>query len=594
MNPTMRSLLVLLISLICVPAAHAARKGPSIPASGLSALDGGWRGAHWDCDATLLDGRDNRDVGFLACLTDYAVDPITGATIVAFEVVDEPRKDRGLEEYAFRLMLDQGPLDRTFTDFDVVELTGDESQMALKHRPENGVRRRLRVAFSFFTWAPELAIRKVKLKHRGTPAMSWSVDGDLSWRGGSIQERPHIALRMPDAAGTCQWEDLGSGGARRVAKHIEDNAQGQHLQVRAIVTGTDEAVVRFILPDPQVEIALDEGRLVVRGAEKLVYKLPSFDEDPKGKGNEFAWEFDGQDLVAHVNGVSYGPLYVRRREPRREQLRWEIEVEGARTSIAALEVSPCFQEDEDEPVAAAEVVPESAPVSQEDDADESRPVKRKKGPTALEVLAGVQKGMMIGYGVATAAQSGMDAASTMGDNITAMDEGRYEDVQSMDYQVSVGNDGNVTSSYSKSKLTQNDDGSVGVHSEGTYVDTRSGTVARGESDTRVQTGPDSVSATNETRVTSNGPPAGSARVTVLCTVDPGFGAKIVLDGDVIEELRPGVRDARLLIAGGSHRLVIVDAAGRTLRSGVLLLDAASTTLTVDAAGGISSPAFRAD
>ena len=95
------------------------------------------------------------------------------------------------------------------------------------------------------------------------------------------------------------------------------------------------------------------------------------------------------------------------------------------------------QEKEPERVAAAEPASEPAPVDREDHGDESRPVKRKKGPTALEVLAGVQKGMMIGQGAASAARSGMDAAGTLGDNLTAIDEGRYEDVESMDYQVSV-------------------------------------------------------------------------------------------------------------------------------------------------------------
>jgi hypothetical protein len=583
----MRVFLILLASLLVVPVAHA-KKGPSIPASGLGELDGGWRGTQWDCATTRLDGRDNKEVGFLACLTDYAIDPRTGATVMAFEVVDEPRKDRGIDDYAFRLVLDQGPLDRTLTDFEVVELSGEQGQMELKHRPENDVRHRLRVAFTFFTWAPELAIKKVKLKHRGAPPLKWSVDGDLAWKKGSIEEPPHIALRLPDDPGHCQWTDLGGGGARRAAKYLEDNVQGQQFQVVALIKGTDDAVVRFVLPDPKFEIAYDEGRLVVVGAEKVVYKLPHFDEDPKGKGNELAFEFDGEDLVAHVNGESYGPFYVRRRQPKREQLRWDIEVEGGRTKIAALEVAPCFQEDKPDPVATVEPEPESK--STERTSDDARPVRRKKGPSALEVLAGVQKGMMIGQGVATAAQSGMDAAGTMGDNVTAMNEGRYEDVESMDYQVNVGNDGHVTSSYSKSKMTQNEDGSIGVHSEGTYVDTRSGTVARGTSDTRVDASQGGVSMSNETRVTDNGRSA--SKVSVLCSVDPRFTGKIALNGNVIEALVPGTREAQLAFSPGTHKVEILDAAGAVIVSGVLELSATST-LRIGAGGEVSSAAFRA-
>ena len=581
----MRTLWFLAVAVLLFPSTVlAAKKGPSIPGSSLGALDGGWRGLRWDCADTRLDGRDNRDVGLLGCVTDYGIDPITGTTVLAFEIVDEPKGPRDLDDYAFTVTLDQGPLDRSLTDFELVELTDDEATLSVLHRPENGVRRRVRVAFTFFTWAPELAIRKIKLKQKGSPALKWSVDGDLSWPGGRITRPARVDVRVPDAAGTCTWTDVSAGGARKIAKHLEDNVVGSQLQVRAIVAGNDDAVVRFVLPDPQVEVSYDGGRLVVRGAERAVYTLPRVDEDPRGPGNEFAWEFDGQDLLVRLNGATYGPFYVRRREWSRARLRWDLEIEGGAT-IRALEVTPCAQEARPEPPERDEPVAERVP-----EADESRPVKRKKGPSALEVLAGVQKGMAIGQGVAAAAESGVDAANTMGSNVSAMQEGRYEDMESMDYQVNVGADGHVESSYSKSKVTQNADGSYDVHGEGTYVDTRSGTVARGSHDTRITGDASGVGMTTEgtARSTSGSePPAG--RVAVVASVDSGFGGGVEINGSQIPQLRGGAANVKLLLPPGEHRVRTIDSSGRTIQEGSLRVGSNASTLTIDARGRLSSP-----
>ncbi|GEM_PF-2144649 len=446
-------ILTLLLSTLLFAAPAAAKKTPQIPGGALDALAEGVLGKQWECVAPV-DLR-KKDRGPQVCLHTLAVDPATGESAVVVEMVDDQEDHSALDDMVIELTLGLRGGDRIFRAFHVEPMDDADGKLdGGRVEDDDYTRRRYRVVFSYRTWDPTAELEDVKLRVKGYGKARWKLDERASHDGAWAAR---ATLAVDAGAGVCTVGKVGPAKAEKLDDLLEDHGPGGAFVMEYLVPAADEGRVHFEVKDPKFYVEFDDGKLIVHGSETLKWKLGSVWNE-KGDDNVVRLSFDGEDALVEVNGAAFGPMYVAQRTWKRSPMRWDVELEKAGGRISGLQIGPCdgaevpkaLRPKEADTVADATPKAEGRRVASGGAKSEERPAERKPKPSALDVLTAIGRGASIAQGAATATAQGVDAAQTMEGNVDAMNDGRYEDMESFDYRVNVGEDGSVDSSYRKS------------------------------------------------------------------------------------------------------------------------------------------------
>ena len=483
------------------PLAHAGKRD-KLPGGSLSDRGDGLVGMEWSCADTLLDLRNRKGEGAALCLRGLLLHPWSGRSVVVAEVLWDVDDPLDAQAQQLKLRLDAGQTDRYLSEYDVVSLHVGEGQVrplelqaaaplvadaqlgAVLGDFESRLRVHATVAWQFQTWDPSIGLRYLKVKVGGdvSGGERWVFDTPLTWRE-PWPALPEVVWDEAYAASQpeCQLWDVRKKDADDASDAVGRGAAQLPLQLRFdALSSSEKTSWEIYFKDHGFVLRFDEGKLVVKGAEKFLRPLPTYDTD--GQPNRVELAYDGTFATVRVGDLVFGPMQVRAKGSA-DKSRLFLKLNDAKTRFEDLRVSNCSLEDPERwapPVAEVAAAPApravdqvAAPTARVARAGQAPAETAQRGHAvlALRVRAGekvtdkqaeakqVRSALEVMQAAATAVQGGVAVGQAMGEfagdvkhNKEAMDRGDYGSMRSSSTRVNIGADGSVETSRAEASL----------------------------------------------------------------------------------------------------------------------------------------------
>lgn len=323
-----------MLSLLFSLSALAAKPDLTVPPARVATAGSQVAGV-WDCERTTIDASDRKGRGHAACLRSYQVDAQTGATLVQFTVVVDSNRDKPLDERNLWIELDRSDKTRRRVRFFGTSVPTAE---VVKRTAERGeLRQAFDVVFSFDTFDLPSPIASLELKVAGEGSTTWGFTQGLAW---PAAQAARVVPVTQNPSQVCGWDVVTPRETRDVAAWLTTQRSSADLHLGFdFALDDDDGEVLVELPRQGVEVLLDQGRLVVKGAETFDTRLTGMSLI-KARPTPVALDFDGDELLVTVGQRRFGPLFVRRRAADGRAPEVVLALEGA-AELQNLQASMC-------------------------------------------------------------------------------------------------------------------------------------------------------------------------------------------------------------------------------------------------------------